>query len=253
MKKIINIANQKGGVGKTTTVLNLGVGLSLWEKKVLIIYFDPQGNSTTGIGILKKSLNHTIYNAWSDEVNIKDTIIKFEKNPYLDFIPADESLSGFPVEVYDDNNRIYYLKNLVDQIKNDYEYIIIDSPPSLNLLTLNSIVASTDILIPVQAEFYALEGLTQLMMTLKKVERYTGKKVNILGFLVTMYDIRTSISKQVHQELTRYFEKKVLTTIIPRNVRISEAPGFGETVLTYAPSSKGAFAYKELISELLEK
>jgi chromosome partitioning protein len=253
MKKIINIANQKGGVGKTTTVLNLGVGLSLWEKKVLIIDFDPQGNSTTGIGILKKNLNHTIYNVLSGEINIKDAIIKFEKNPYLDFIPAGEDLSGFPMEVYDDNNRIYYLKNLVDQIKNDYEYILIDSPPSLNLLTLNSIVAATDVLIPVQAEFYALEGLAQLMMTLKKVERYTGKKVNILGFLVTMYDVRTSISKQVHQELTRYFEKKVLTTIIPRNVRISEAPGYGETVLTYAPASKGAFAYKELIAELLEK
>ncbi len=253
MKKIINIANQKGGVGKTTTVLNLGVGLSLWEKKVLIIDFDPQGNSTTGIGILKKNLNHTIYSVLSGEINIKDAIIKFEKNPYLDFIPAGEDLSGFPMEVYDDNNRIYYLKNLVDQIKNDYEYILIDSPPSLNLLTLNSIVAATDVLIPVQAEFYALEGLAQLMMTLKKVERYTGKKVNILGFLVTMYDVRTSISKQVHQELTRYFEKKVLTTIIPRNVRISEAPGYGETVLTYAPASKGAFAYKELIAELLEK
>ncbi len=251
MGKIINIANQKGGVGKTTSVVNIGIGLSLWEKTVLIVDFDPQGNTSTGFGINNIEHQNTIYDVLSNTVDVSHAII--EKNKYLHILSADENLSGLTLELANNNNRLNYLKNTLDKIKDNYDFILIDSPPSLNLLTLNSIVACDDILIPVQAEFYALQGLTQLLYTLKKVENTVNKKVNIMGFLVTMYDIRTSISKEVLNELRKHFNGLVFNSVIPRNVRIAEAPSYGESVITYAPASKGAFAYKQLIKEIMER
>ena len=251
MGKIINIANQKGGVGKTTSVVNIGTGLSLWEKKVLIIDFDPQGNTTTGFGITNNDYEYTIYDVLSNRIDIHRAIV--EKNSYLHVITADENLSGLTLELANNNDRLNFLNNKLSEIKNEYDFIFIDSPPSLNLLTLNSIVACDEIIIPVQAEFYALQGLTQLLHTLKKIEEIIHKQVNIMGFLLTMYDIRTSISKEVYNELKGHFNGLVFNSIIPRNVRIAEAPSYGESVITYAPSSKGAFAYKQLIKEIMER
>ena len=177
MGKIINVANQKGGVGKTTSVVNIGTGLSLWEKKVLIVDFDPQGNTTTGYGINIKDQEYTVYDVLSNSVAVEKSIIK--KNKYLHILSADEDLSGLTLELANDNGRLFYLQNALQPIRENYDFILIDSPPSLNLLTLNSIVACDDVLIPVQAEFYALQGLTQLIHTLEKVEKAIDKKVNI--------------------------------------------------------------------------
>ena len=248
--RIIDVANQKGGVGKTTSAINLAVGISLWEKKVLLVDFDPQGNSTTGLGIDKKEEMNNIYGLITGKCSLEQTLLRLSE--YLDIIPGGEDLSAFPMEVYNDKDRLFILKKLISELRPGYDFIIIDTPPSLNLITLNGIIAADELLIPVQAEFYALEGITQVLKTLKKVKRYTGKSVLKTHFLVTMYDMRTSISKQVRQELEKHFPSDVLKTVIPRNVRIAEAPGFGESVLTYAPLSKGAYAYKELVKEIME-
>ncbi len=251
--RTINIANQKGGVGKTTTVINLAWGLALWEKRVLVVDFDPQGNTTTGLGISKRGLYNNVYTVLSGRVPIREAIMSVTNNEYLSCLPANEDLSAFPLEAAGEKDRLFILDGALKAVRAEYDFIIIDSPPSLNLITLNAMTASSDILIPVQSEFYALEGLSQLLRTKERIEEAIAKKINILGFLITMYDSRTTMARQVEEELKKHFAGKVLRTIIPRNVRIAEAPGFGESVLTYDPSSRGAFAYKELVKELLER
>ena len=251
MGKIISIANQKGGVGKTTTSINLSTLLAKRGKKVLLIDADPQGNATSGVG-MDKNVELSVYDLIiSDDINPKDTIQKTEiKNLYI--CPSNINLAGAEVELVSMMSREYRLKEKLDMIKDDYDYMIIDCPPSLGLITLNSFTASDSVLIPVQCEYYALEGLGQLINTVNLVKKHLNKELEIEGALLTMYDIRTNLSNQVVKEVNRYFENKVYKTVIPRNVKLSEAPSYGMPISVYDPRSKGAKSYDKFVKEFLK-
>ena len=251
MGKIISLANQKGGVGKTTTTVNLGTILAKKGKKVLLIDADPQGNATSGIG-MDKNVEFSVYDLIiNDEIEPSDTIQKTElKN--LSICPSNINLAGAEVELVTMMSREYRMKEKLDIIKEKYDYIIIDCPPSLGLVTLNSFTASDSVLIPVQCEYYALEGLGQLLNTIKLVQKHLNKELVIEGALLTMYDIRTNLSNQVVKEVNRYFENKVYKSVIPRNVKLSEAPSYGMPISVYDPRSKGAKSYEKLVKEFLK-
>ena len=252
MGKAIAIFNQKGGVGKTTTNINLAACLALKGKKILILDIDPQGNTTSGIGISKKGLDKTTYEVLiNDKLEPKDAILQTRiKN--LDIIPASVQLAGAEIELVQLEGREKRLKKALDKIKSKYDYIFIDCPPSLGLLTINSLTAVDSVLIPIQCEFYALEGVSQLMSTIELVKKNLNRSLEIQGVILSMFDGRTNLSIQVVEEVKKYFKEKVYTTVIPRNVRLAEAPSYGMPITEYDPKSKGAEAYFEFAEEFLE-
>lgn len=250
MGYIIALANQKGGVGKTTTGVNLGAALATNGKKVLLVDTDAQGNATSGVGIQKASIQREIYNVLVDEIPIRDAILPTQ-HPGLDIVPATIQLSGAEIELTPMMARETRLKAALDEVRDDYDYILIDCPPSLGLLTINAFTAADSILIPVQSEYYALEGLTQLLNTVKLVQKHFNLNLKIEGVLLTLYDARTNLGKQVNAEVKKYFQNKVYDTIIPRNVQLAEAPSHGMPIIDYAPKSKGAEVYTELAKEVL--
>ncbi len=248
--RIISIANQKGGVGKTTTAVNVSTVLAKKGKKVILIDADPQGNATSGVGIEKESENST-YDVLINEVELEDTLLD-TKIKNLKVCPSNIDLAGAEVELVSQISREQRLKERIDIIKDKYDYIIIDCPPSLGLITLNAFTASNSVLIPVQCEYYALEGLGQLLNTINLVKKHLNKSLEIEGAVLTMYDIRTNLSNQVVKEVKRYFGDKVYRTVIPRNIKLSEAPSYGMPISLYDPKSKGARAYEKLTKEMLK-
>ena len=252
MGKVIVVANQKGGVGKTTTSVNLSAYLGDLKKKVLVIDCDPQGNTTSGFGIEKESLNKTIYDVLVNNESLSDATIE-TKYKNLSICPSDVDLAGAEIELVSVNQREYIMQKEIDKIKEKYDYILIDCPPSLGLLTLNAFAAADSVIIPIQCEYYALEGLGQLTNTISTLRQSINSKLEIEGILLTMFDKRTNLSTLVYEEVKKFFPEKVFKTVIPRNVRLSEAPSFGEPILAYDKFSKGAFAYKALAKELIKK
>jgi len=249
--KVVSIANQKGGVGKTTTTVNMSTILAKKGKKVLLIDTDPQGNATSGLGI-DKDVSLSVYNVLIDDVEIENTLQKtMIKN--LEVCPSNINLAGAEVELVPMMSREHRLKEKIDNLKDKYDYIIIDCPPSLGLITLNAFTASDSVLIPVQCEYYALEGLGQLINTINLVKKHLNKNFTIEGALLTMFDIRTNLSNQVVKEVNKYFENKVYKSVIPRNVKLSEAPSFGMPISVYDPKSKGAKAYDKFVKEFIKK
>ncbi|MDD7886723.1 ParA family protein [Flavivirga sp. 57AJ16] len=252
MGKIIAIANQKGGVGKTTTSINLAASLGVLEKKILLIDADPQANATSGIGIDLDSIEIGTYQLLEHSNSVRDTIMKTD-SPNLDIIPAHIDLVAIEIELVDKDNREYMLKNALSDIKNDYDYILIDCAPSLGLLTLNALTAADAVVIPIQCEYFALEGLGKLLNTIKSVQKIHNPELDIEGLLLTMYDARLRLSNQVVEEVQKHFNNMVFDTIIQRNVRLSEAPSYGETIINYDASSKGANNYLSLAKEIINK
>ncbi len=250
MGKVISIANQKGGVGKTTTTVNLGTILAKKGKKVLLIDTDPQGNATSGLGITKEIENST-YDILVGDVELSE-VVQESAVKNLKVCPSNISLAGAEVELVSMMSREQRLKTKLDVIKDEFDYILIDCPPSLGLITLNAFTASDSVLIPVQCEYFALEGLGQLLNTVNLVKKHLNKNLEIEGALLTMYDARTNLSNQVVKEVKKYFENKVYKTVIPRNVRLSEAPSYGMPITIYDPRSKGAKAYEKFAKELLK-
>ncbi len=251
MGKIVAVANQKGGVGKTTTTVNLSAMLAKKGKKVMLIDADPQGNATSGLGIDKqdvKSLYDVLINEEDVEKTLEDTSIK-----NLKVCPSNINLAGAEVELVSQMSREYRLKEQLDTVKDKFDYILIDCPPSLGLITLNAFTAADSVLIPVQCEYYALEGLGQLINTINLVKKHLNKTLEIEGAVLTMYDIRTNLSNQVVKEVKRYFDNKVFKTVIPRNVKLSEAPSYGMSIFEYDEKSKGAKCYDKLTKEFLKK
>lgn len=250
MARVICIANQKGGVGKTTTAVNLSASLAVAEKKVLLIDIDPQGNSTSGLGFDKEGSNGTIYQALLRGSGLKEVIQKTSL-PYLEVVTANTDLIGAEIELIHEENRERRLRDLIQEVEADYDYILIDCPPSLGLLTLNSLTAAHSVIIPLQCEYYALEGLGQLLKTILRIKQVFNPGLEIEGILLTMFDIRNNLSHQVAQEVRDHFKDKVFRTVIPRNVRLSEAPSYGKPVLLYDIHSKGAESYLQLAQELM--
>lgn len=250
MAKVISIANQKGGVGKTTTAVNLSACIAQKGKKVLLIDIDPQGNSTSGLGV-EAHENKSVYNVIVDESKMKDTIVSTMVKK-LDVCPANIDLAGAEVELVSMVSRETRLKEAIDDVREDYDYIFIDCPPSLGLITLNAFTASDSVLVPIQCEYYALEGLGQLINTIKLVQKHLNKLLDIEGVVLTMFDSRTNLSIQVADEVEKYFGNKVFQTIIPRNIRLSEAPSHGLPITLYDKESKGSETYKKLAKELLK-
>jgi len=248
--KIISIANQKGGVGKTTTSINIAAILAKKGKKVLLIDTDPQGNATSGVGVNKEQ-EFSVYDVLVGEIEFEKTLQDTNvKN--LKVCPSNINLAGAEVELVSMMSREHRLKEGLEQIKDKFDYIIIDCPPSLGLITLNAFTASDSVLIPVQCEYYALEGLGQLLNTINLVRKHLNKSLQVEGAVLTMYDIRTNLSNQVVKEVKKYFENKVYKTVIPRNVKLSEAPSYGMPITVYDPKSKGAKCYEKLVKEIIK-
>ena len=250
MGRIIAIVNQKGGVGKTTTAVNLTAALTEAGKRVLLCDFDPQANATSGLGVDKRRLQRSVYDVIINDVPAKDAIVQTK---FGDVLPSTADLAGAGVELVTMDSPNYRLKNALDSVRDRYDLIFIDCPPSLELLTLNSLCAADGIMVPVQCEYYALEGLTDLMNTLRMVKKRLNPRLEIFGVALTMFDGRTNFSTQVAQEVRRHFPGKVYATVIPRNVRLAEAPSHGLPVSAYDKSSRGAQAYKAMAAEIIEK
>ncbi len=251
MGSSIAIFNQKGGVGKTTTNVNLSAALASKGKKICVVDIDPQGNTTSGFGIDKKSLEHTIYDVLINEMSIRDVIIPTEYEN-LDLLPSSTQLAGAEVELTGIKRRESVLRNALQTIKEDYDYIFVDCPPSLGLLTINSLAAVDRILIPIQCEYYALEGVSQLMDTYQMVKKNLNPSLTIQGVVLMMFDGRTNLSIQVVEQVKKVFRGKVYVTVIPRNIRLAEAPSHGQPVMYYDPRSKGAEAFMELAEEFID-
>ena len=252
MGKIIAIANQKGGVGKTTTSINLAASLGVLEKKVLLIDADPQANATSGLGINVNSVEIGTYQLLEHSNTAKEAIITTD-TPNLDIIPSHIDLVAIEIELVDKDEREYMLKKALAEVKNDYDFIIIDCAPSLGLLTLNALTAADAVIIPIQCEYFALEGLGKLLNTIKSVQKIHNPELDIEGLLLTMYDSRLRLSNQVVEEVQKHFNNMVFQTIIQRNVRLSEAPSYGENIIKYDASSKGATNYLSLAKEIISK
>ena len=251
MSKVIAVFNQKGGVGKTTTNVNLTASLGTMGKKILVLDLDPQGNTTSGYGIEKYEVERTIYDVIIDGVDISETILKTEFEN-IDIVSSDTDLAGCEIELTSRDNREYILKNAIDKVRDNYDYIFIDCPPSLGMLTINSLTAVDSVLIPIQCEYYALEGVSQLMGTIKLVKSRLNPELDIQGVVLSMFDGRANLSIQVVDEVKRYFRGSVYTTLIPRNVRLAEAPSHGMPVHYYDSKCKGAVAYMELAEEFID-
>ena len=252
MGKIIAIANQKGGVGKTTTAVNLAASLGILEKKILLIDADPQANATSGMGIEVTNVKKGTYQILEHSTEISGTIIK-TKSPNVDLIPSHIDLVASEIELVDKESREYMLKKVLIKIQNKYDFILIDCAPSLGLITLNALVASNSVIIPIQCEYFALEGLGKLLNTIKSVQKVHNKELDIEGLLLTMYDTRLRLSNQVVEEVKKHFGKMVFKTIIQRNIKLSEAPSFGEDIITYDATSRGARSYLSLGNEIIKK
>lgn len=249
MGKIIAVANQKGGVGKTTTAINLAASLTRLGDRVLIVDIDPQGNATTGIGVNRGDLKKSIYELLIDEIDANEVILQ-TKVKDLDIIPSTIDLAGVEVQLVGVKQREYRLANAIQKYRDYYDYIIIDCPPSLGLLTLNALTAADSVIITVQCEYYALEGLTQLLNTIRITQRYLNRNLTVEGVLLTMFDTRTNLSLEVAKEVKTFFREKVFSTIIPRNVHLAESPSHGLPIIDYAPTSKGARMYLDLAKEV---
>lgn len=250
--KVVAVINQKGGVGKSTTVINLSACLGEGKKKVLVIDFDPQGNSTSGYGVEKEELEHDIYDVILHNQPIEDTIVETcEPNVFI--VPATIQLATAEIELVAAMARESVLKEAIDKVKDEFDYVFIDCPPSLGLLTINALVAADSLIIPIQCEYYALEGVAKLLESMQMVKRRMNPDLEIFGVVMTMYDSRTTLSKQVVDEVQSYFGKKMFKTIIPRNVKLSEAPSHGLPVAMYARVSKGALAYSKLAREVVAR
>lgn len=252
MGKAIAIFNQKGGVGKTTTNINLAACLAMKNKKILVLDIDPQGNTTSGLGVQKRSLNKTSYDLLiEDDLDIKQVILQTSTRN-LDLVPASVDLAGAEIELVQKDGREKRLKKALDQVRDEYDYMFIDCPPSLGLLTINALTAVDSVLIPIQCEFYALEGVSQLVSTVDLVKKRFNPSLVIQGVILSMFDGRTNLSIQVVEEVKRFFGDKLYNTVIPRNVRLAEAPSYGVPITTYDPRSKGAKAYQTFAEEFLE-
>lgn len=250
MGRVIAITNQKGGVGKTTTAVNLAASLAANDLRVLLVDIDPQGNATTGLGVPKDPENLTTYHALLQHVSV-DQILRQTQCEGLSILPADRNLVGAPLELADQPDRATRLKDVLDPIRDQYDFILIDCPPSLDLLTLNALLAADSVLVPIQCEFFALEGVSQLMDTIEKIRDGFQHHLEIQGILLTMYDDRTTLTKQVANDLRDFFQDSVFQTVIPRSIRLAEAPSHGKPILLYDPRSKGAESYIKLAKEIL--
>lgn len=252
MGNIIAIANQKGGVGKTTSAINLSAYLGRKDKKVLLVDMDPQGNASSGFGFDVHKLNKTIYEVLIDEYSAPECIVATkEKNVWV--LPSNVNLAGLEMDLLEKENRNEQLKNVLNKIRSHYDFIIVDCPPNLGILTLNGLCASDGVIIPLQTEYYALEGITQLIRIIDKVQKFLNPSLVLIGVLLTMYDSRTTLSKMVVEDVKSHFKDKVFENIIPRNVKLSEAPSFGKSIAEYAPDSLGAIAYEKVAEEILKR
>ena len=252
MGKIVSFINQKGGVGKTTTCVNMASYLAVMGKRVLLVDLDPQGNASSSLGIDKDNNLKTIYNVIVDD-NLLDEVIIKSKVDNLDIVPSNVDLAGAEIELVQMNNREKVVKKILQTVRNSYDFICIDCPPSLGLLTVNALTASDSIIIPIQCEYFALEGLTQLMYTIKLVKKHLNQEITVEGVVLTMKDSRSNLGNSVAADITKYFNNKVYDTIIPRNIRLAEAPSYGEPICLYDPKCSGAFAYKMLTEEFLKR
>ncbi len=251
LAKVIAVVNQKGGVGKTTTAVNLSACIGTLKKKVLLIDFDPQGNATSGTGVEKDNISHSIYDVLINDCPIQEAIVETKvKNLFV--CPSNIDLAGAEVELVSVKNRTELLKNAINPVRDAYDFIILDCPPSLGLLTLNAFSAADSLLVPIQCEYYALEGLSMLTKSVMSLKKELNPKLTFEGVLLTMFDSRTNLSNQVAEEVNKYFPDCVFKTVIPRNVRLSEAPGYGEPIITYDKFSKGAKSYLKLAKEVIK-
>lgn len=251
MARTIAVANQKGGVGKTTTTINLSAALAEQGKKVLLVDLDPQGNATSGVGVDKRELENTVYELFVGKTTLDECLLETDFLN-LSVIPANINLSGAEIDLIDMDDREYYLKNILQQIKEEYDFILIDCPPSLNMLTVNAMTAADTVLVPIQCEYYALEGLSQLIHTINLVKRRLNPQLQLEGVVFTMYDARTKLSMQVVENVKQTLKENIYNTIIPRSIKLAEAPSYGMPITAYAPTSPGADAYRLLAMEVID-